>query len=119
MTARPRPPRRLKVDYDTRRAPRFELRLQIMQELLGWRVHGYTVRRTAHGWHLEVFFRGGIPAALLTDVEFTRVIAAQAILGSDPMRELHNLQRATAWNELNDYWRARANVLYIEHHRGL
>lgn len=44
-------------------------------------------------------------------------VALQAILGSDPMREACNLQRARSVAELpegeaGDYWRARWNTLY-------
>lgn len=79
--------------------------------LLKVRISEMYIRRTAHGWHLLVRIGGTMqPAA---------IVAAQAILGSDPHREAFNLMRVRALRRVPRYWRTRWNVLYTHHYRGV
>lgn len=56
------------------------------------------------GWHVIVRVQNRIVP--------TRVIAMQACLGSDPVREAINLVRVGALPVVSSFWRSRWNVLY-------
>jgi hypothetical protein len=51
-------------------------------------------------------------------MSFMRIVALQAILGSDWKRELFNSRRAAAWRRVPRFWRNRGNVLYRRHYKG-
>lgn len=78
-----------------------------------WPVDGMRFDRTRRGWHVVVRVRKRL--------DFTAVVGAQAIMGSDARREMHNLMRAEAIRrgEVSAWWAKRANVLYQRHTRGL
>lgn len=101
----------LKLDYDGARLPRVEMRVAALSVVLRVRVERIHYARTRRGWHVVVVLSRRIAAA--------HIVAAQAILGSDPMRELFNLARVRSLPRQHpcmrrdDNW----NVLYSEHHR--
>jgi hypothetical protein len=63
------------------------------------------VARTRRGWHVRAWYRGPAWPPVV-------IVAVQAILGSDPERELFNLVRALALDGAPAFWRTRWNVLY-------
>lgn len=79
--------------------------------LWGWTVEGMRIDRTRRGWHVVVALRERVAPAL--------VVAAQAILGSDPNREAFNLMRVRRLRTQAAFWRERFNVLYSRHSRGV
>lgn len=79
--------------------------------LWGWTVEGMRIDRTRRGYHVVVAVREKLEPAL--------VVAAQAILGSDPNREAFGLMRVLAASHVRPWWRKRANVLYSQHTRGV
>lgn len=76
-----------------------------------WPIEAIRYDRTRRGFHVIVGVRKRIPPA--------RIVAAQAILGSDPRREMHNLNRVQTLHRMPTYWRGRWNVLYASHSRGV
>ena len=95
-------PELLKIDWDgidRRRLParlrRLRWFLALTEELLGIGWYPAQVQRSPHGIHIEVELRRG----RLSPPE---LVALQAVLGSDPVRELLNLHRIRkgwrAWN---------------------
>lgn len=66
-------------------------------------------RKTRRGWHVTIDVRQRLA--------FWRVVLLQALLGSDWKRETFNSRRAVAWRRVPQFWRDRANVLYLRHHR--
>jgi len=76
--------RSLLCDYDTARPPSLA-RIWRLLGRLRIRPHWIAYDRTARGWHVRVRL-----AARLTSGE---IVAAQALLGSDPKRERYNLMR--------------------------
>ena len=73
--------------------------------MLRWPVVWTSVRRTRRGWHIEV--------AINRKIHPWRIIAAQAILGSDYRRETFNLRRTARWSGLPAVARDHWNVLFI------
>lgn len=65
---------------------------------------------SGRGWHVTVVCGKRLSAM--------RVVALQAIIGSDWKRELFNSRRAAAWRRVPGFWRKRANVLYSRHYKG-
>ena len=59
------------------------------------------------GWHIILT----VTPQPQTPIE---VVALQAILGSDPLREACNLRRAHTFPHASPFWRNRWNVLYIK-----
>lgn len=79
----------LRLDYDRARLPR-DLYRRIVAALRWLRLTPdlLLARRTERGWHVKVrITRRASPAS---------IVALQAILGSDPRRELFNLKRVRA-----------------------
>jgi hypothetical protein len=68
-----------------------------------------TYRRSpgGDGWHVELWVEPQPESPL-------EVVALQAILGSDPLRESCNMVRAKAFAQASPFWRDRWNVLYIK-----
>lgn len=62
------------------------------------------IDRTARGWHVTVWLQRKVSA--------TELVAVQAILGSDPRREVFNLVRVRKLAEVPPCWVQRWNVLY-------
>lgn len=75
----------------------------------GWPIEAIRIDRTRHGYHVVVGVRRRLAAA--------RIVAAQAILGSDPKREAYNLMRVARLGQVPRFWRTRWNVLYVKHYR--
>lgn len=102
----------LKLDFDSDEIPTDfmdRLRMLVRLHLLRVLAVGYT--RTRHGWHVRIL--------LSRRVGFLRLVAFQAILGSDWKREAFNSRRATKWRDVPPFWRQRANVLYRRHYRSV
>lgn len=96
----------LKLDYDTPQMPRdFVSRVRQLAELLEARVPVVMLRRTRRGWHAVIQLSG-------VTLDPGAIVAAQALLGSDPVRELLNLSRVVALPRLPKMWRSRWNVLF-------
>lgn len=92
----------LKLDWDrvdlrrlNKRLRRLRWFLAVSEELLDITWYPPEVQRSPHGIHIEVELRRGSLAA-------AEIVALQAALGSDPVRELLNLHRIRkgwkAWN---------------------
>lgn len=101
----------LKLDYDGAKLPPVEMRVAAMAVLLHLRVRGLHYARTRRGWHVVVTLAQRMAPA--------QIVACQAILGSDPMRELFNLARVRRMRQFLPVMRNPEvwNVLYSEHHR--
>jgi hypothetical protein len=91
----------LKLDYDGEIPTELTNRIGGTVRALRARVLSYSVRRTRRGYHVEVELSRRVPALA--------IVAAQAIAGSDPLRERFNLARvrsirgganAIPWNVL-------------------
>ena len=97
----------LYLDFDDSLPERLEDRIAHLCRLCRWPLVAVRLDRTRRGWHVVVGVRRILhPAA---------IVAAQAILGSDPMRETFNLVRVQKLNAVSAYWRARWNVLFSSH----
>lgn len=99
----------LKCDYDRVRLPRIERRIATLCAAHRLTVECISIRKTRRGWHVTIEVRQRLA--------FWRVVLLQALLGSDWKRELFNSCRAVAWRRVPRFWRDRANVLYVRHHR--
>lgn len=98
----------LLLDLDAKRIPpTFYPRLAHCLRLWDWPFQGMRYDRTRRGWHVTVRIGRTIPPAL--------VVAAQAILGSDPAREAFNAMRVQSAPK--GFWGERWNVLYAAHSR--
>lgn len=69
---------------------------------VGWKCIAF--RKTRRGYHCVV--------RLCRNHTNLEIIALQAILESDPMREALNYMRATSTVEVSDFWKSRSNILY-------
>lgn len=95
---------RLKVDLDGTLPRDLDERLHWCLRIMGVRVEWWSVRRTRRGWHVEVELRGRLHP--------WKVVALQAILGSDYRRETFNLRRVWNWRGLDSAARKHWNVLF-------
>lgn len=77
----------------------------------GWPLEAVRYDRTRRGWHIIVAVRKRVAPAL--------ILAAQAMWGSDPRREMFNLSRVQELRRVAPFWRDRWNVLYDSHSRGV
>lgn len=97
----------LKVDYDRAQLPGgLEARIGHVVRCMGARVEWYALNRSSsgRGWHLRVkVTRKWAPL---------RVVAAQAMLGSDWRREAFNAERVRGLRHAGPLARTRWNVLY-------
>lgn len=100
----------LLLDLDGRAVPRvFWRRLRHAVRTWQLRVEHVRYDRTRRGWHVIVRLRETLdPVA---------IVAAQAILGSDPKREIFNLLRVDRLGRTATFWRTRWNTLYSRHDR--
>lgn len=80
-------------------------------KLWAWPIAAIRVDRTRRGYHVVVGINKKLAPA--------HIVAAQAILGSDPKREAFTLMRVLRLPELPAFWRKRWNVLYSSHYRGV
>lgn len=96
-------PDKIMCDFDNKVPPTPPI--QSLVHTLGLRLLWERWDRTRRGWHLVVKI-----AQKLTQAE---IVAAQAILGSDPARERLNLCRAISIRlHPSKFWEKRVNVLY-------
>lgn len=97
----------LKLDIDAGMPFPSNKRIDLLLARAGYRRDGITRRRSpgGAGWHVVV-------SVLPTPASPLEVVALQAILGSDPLREACNLNRAQRYETASPFWRARWNVLY-------
>ena len=99
----------LKLDFDGPLPREFFFRLVHCSRLWRWPLAGVRYDRTRHGWHVIVGVEKALPSLA--------IVAAQAVLGSDPKREAFNLMRIQY--PPCGFWRDRWNVLYESHARGV
>lgn len=95
----------LRLDYDRPRLPRDVFTRAV--NALRWlrlRAVAFVCRRTARGWHVKI--------AVSRRLNALSVVALQALLGSDPKREVFNLLRARALRRAPPEWRSRYSVLF-------
>lgn len=96
---------RLLLDYDAALAPALVARVgQVTRIVFGRAPAAMSCRRTVRGWHVVVLVPGRATAVT--------VVACQAVLGSDPYREMFNLRRARRLAAVPRRWRRAWNVLY-------
>jgi hypothetical protein len=101
----------LYLDFDSKAAPTIVARITACCRLWQWPVEAIRFDRTRRGWHVIIGVRKKIAPAL--------IVAAQAILGSDPNREAFNVMRVQQLDKVSPFWRKRFNVLYASHSRGV
>jgi len=94
----------LRMDYDRLRIGRAYSRVMGALRWLRLRPVAVVFRRTERGWHMKV--------ALTRRCQPLVVVALQAILGSDPKREVFNLLRARALPRVPVEWRNRYSILF-------
>jgi hypothetical protein len=99
---------RIKVDLDGALPRDMDDKINWAMQTLRWPIVWYSYYRTQNGWHLEI--------ETSKRVHVWRIVALQAILGSDYRRELFNLRRTGNWRRLSAFARERANVLFISKH---
>lgn len=96
----------VKLDIDGHRRPSMS---DLARKLgrAGYRVEWMSECRSprGRGWHLQLRLRPRPTTA-------EEVVALQAILGSDLLREACNLHRARMLPKVTPFWRRRWNVLY-------
>lgn len=109
-----RPATLLYLDIDGSVPKNLIERVTMCCRLWRWPIEAVRFDRTRRGWHVVVGINKRVAA--------TSMVAAQAILGSDPMREAFNLARVrrvpVIWSHgkrLITPW----NVLYSHHSRGV
>ena len=105
---------RLKLDYDGTIPTNFMDRVRALFRWLGGRAAVIEVRRSRRGYHAIIHTRAQWARSR------TAVVAAQAILGSDPKREMFNLMRALRLADAPAFWwkEHRWNTLYARKVKG-
>lgn len=101
----------LYLDFDGRLPAQLLDRITACAKLWGWPLEAVRMDRTARGWHVVIGVNKRVAPYY--------IVAAQAILGSDPHREAFNLMRVQGLADRPAYWRRRWNVLYATHRRGV
>lgn len=101
----------LYLDFDGPIPAKLIPRITQVCRLCQWPIEAIRYDKTRRGWHVVVGVRRTIDPA--------RIVAAQAILGSDPNREAFNLMRVGQLKSQPKFWRERFNVLYESHSRGV
>jgi hypothetical protein len=99
----------LYLDIDGPIPAGIEARITMFCRVLRWPIEAIRMDRTRRGWHIVIGIRKRIAPA--------SAVAAQAILGSDPMREMYNLVRVRNLRYVAPEWRRAWNVLYQSHTR--
>jgi len=100
----------LYLDIDGELPRRIQDRIAMFCRILKWPLRTIRLDKTQRGWH--VIAEVGKRLNPLT------IVAAQAILGSDPHREMFNLHRARQLRFVPKEWKSQWNVLYERHNRG-
>lgn len=96
---------RLLLDYDGPLPVALVARVsQCTRIVFGRAPTAVSCRRTVRGWHVVVVVPGRATAVT--------IVACQAVLGSDPYREMFNLRRARRLAAVPRRWRRAWNVLY-------
>lgn len=97
----------LKIDVDEGAAFPNNRRIDHLLARAGYRRKTVVRRRSpsGKGWHVLL----SVTPAPASPLE---VVALQAILGSDPLREACNLHRANLLQQVPPFWQDRWNVLY-------
>lgn len=95
---------RIKVDIDGRLPEEIGERIVWVLRTMKLPVRSVSYRRTRHGWHVEI--------EIARQMHPWRVIAIQAVLGSDYRRETFNLRRTSQWSRLPAVARKHWNVLF-------
>lgn len=97
----------LKIDVDEGMAFPNNRRLDHLLARAGYRRETIVRRRSpsSKGWHLVL-------TVIPRPESAVEVVALQAILGSDPLREACNLHRANIFPQVSPFWQDRWNVLY-------
>lgn len=101
----------LYLDIDGKLPRGLEARIAMMCRHWQWPIEAVRLDKTRRGWHVIIGVRKRLNAV--------SIVAAQAILGSDPMREMFNLTRARRLRFVGPYWQKRWNVLYDTHTRNV
>ena len=101
----------LYLDVDGELPRGIEARITARCRFWRWPLEAIRLDRTRRGWHVIIAVRKRLNAVT--------IVAAQAILGSDPNREMFNLDRARKLPRVPKEWRSQWNVLYERHHRGV
>jgi len=101
----------IKLDYDKGQQPslaRIELMLSRIERV--WT--SLELRRSpgGHGWHVLLTIEPSPRSPM-------EVVALQAILGSDPWRELMQVERALSYRKAPAWMRRHWNVLYLRDSR--
>lgn len=98
----------LRVDLDGPVPRRWWRRLVFVAHLCGLRIDAVMFARSQrNGMHVTVRVRGRIAPV--------EVVAYQAILGSDPIREAINLVRVRYLAQAPPFWRHRWNLLFSQY----
>lgn len=104
----------LKLDVDNHRTRLTHGEMVRRLAWAGYRLRWLRETRSPSGRGLHVVCR-------VTPLPVTarEVVALQLLLGSDPLREAHNLERARAVDEgkVSRFWCIRWNVLYGKPHK--
>jgi len=91
------------LDYDTDTPPGLPDIIGILR-IVGVTAKTIMYHRTKRGYHIAL--------VLYEHLKPVELIALQAILGSDQMREALNLMRAVRVHKVSKYWQNRSNILY-------
>jgi hypothetical protein len=99
-------PTKIKVDIDGKLPQDIGDRVEWVCGTLKLKVRHMSYYRTRRGWHLIITVSRNLHA--------WKVIAIQAILGSDYRRETFNLRRTGNWRDLPTNARKKWNVLFVQ-----
>lgn len=98
---------KIDLDYPGRVPRKWERRAHWLLRLWSLRVQYFRYDRTSRGWHVWIECRNRRTP--------TEIVAMQAALGSDPIRESINLLRVRRLPNESKFWRSRWNVLYAQY----
>lgn len=92
---------KLLLDFDGPMPKDIWERIGAVFRWMGGRPAVVEVTPSKHGWHVVIHTRARWAVSPVV------IVAAQAILGSDPLRELFNLMRAVSLKNRPKFWRQR------------
>lgn len=95
------------IDFDTVNEPRIEIpRINSAFRAMGFSKGYSAIRysRSKRGWH--------IAAIVQTHLSPAERVAAESILGDDPMRAAMNFARARNEKHMPKFWKQRWNIFY-------